>query len=235
MRNTCDTFGDIPASARELEGFRTWAHSIRFPERGRIDFLAGTLEVDMSPEDLYTHGVLKTEIASRLHFLVTQQSLGNVFIDRTRVSNPAAGLSVEPDLVVVLWKSIDEGTVREVPAAQQDGKFIELEGGPDLVVEIVSEGSARKDLVRLPELYAAAGVPELWLADARRRRLRFEIRCLGPGGYRTQEADAEGWVLSPRLGRQLRLSRREVRPGRWEYLLEHREPGGEPKPLAGAG
>ena len=34
-----------------------------FPERGRIDYIAGQIEVDMSPEDLFTHGSLKTEIA----------------------------------------------------------------------------------------------------------------------------------------------------------------------------
>ena len=59
----------IPATAtRDLEGFRRWARSDRFPERGRIDYLAGDLEVDMSPEDLYTHGTVKTEIATVLGF-----------------------------------------------------------------------------------------------------------------------------------------------------------------------
>ena len=46
----------IPASARTLLGFVGWCHSPSFPEQGRIDYLAGDLEVDMSPEDLYTHG-----------------------------------------------------------------------------------------------------------------------------------------------------------------------------------
>jgi hypothetical protein len=35
----------------ELEGFRRWAFSAEFPEIGRIDYLAGDVEVDTSPED----------------------------------------------------------------------------------------------------------------------------------------------------------------------------------------
>ncbi|HSN89358.1 MAG TPA: hypothetical protein VL025_21520 [Thermoanaerobaculia bacterium] len=42
----------IPASARNLEGFRQWARSDRFPDYGRIDYVGGDLEVHMSPEEL---------------------------------------------------------------------------------------------------------------------------------------------------------------------------------------
>lgn len=217
----------IPATAtRDLEGFRRWARSDRFPERGRIDYLAGDLEVDMSPEELHTHGTVKAEVASTLHLLVARQNRGNVFIDRARVSSPAADLSVEPDVTVVFWDSLDRERLREIPAESgKPGRYVELEGAADLVVEIVSDGSVRKDLKRLPGLYAAAGVPELWVVDARRKSLRFEIRSLEAGDYRTLPPDAaEGWVYSPLLGLRFRLTREEVRPERWSYRLEHREP-----------
>ena len=172
----------IPGQARDLAGFRAWAVSPRFPERGRIDFLAGDLEVDMSPEDLQTHSLVKTEIAAVLQLLVTRQGLGEVYVDRARISSPAADLSVEPDVVVVLWETLDSGRLRDVPAASgKPGRYIEMEGAPDLVVEILSDSSVRKDLIRLPPLYAAAGVPELWQVDARQERLRFEILALETG------------------------------------------------------
>ena len=53
---------EVPLNLQSLEDFRRWALSSAFPERGRIDFLAGRIEVDMSPEDLFTHGTLKGEI-----------------------------------------------------------------------------------------------------------------------------------------------------------------------------
>lgn len=216
----------IPATAtRDLEGFRRWARSDRFPERGRIDYLAGDLEVDMSPEDLYTHGTVKAEIASTLHLLVARQHRGNVFIDRARISSPAADLSVEPDVTVVLWDSLDQGRIREIAKKSRiPGRYIELEGAADLVVEIVSDGSVKKDLKRLPSLYAAAGIPELWVADARGKELRFEIRILEAGGYRILPPDPDGWVVSPLFQLRFRLRREEVRPGRWWFRLEHTEP-----------
>jgi len=212
----------IPRTAGELAGFRDWACSDDFPENGRIDFLDGEIEVDMSPEELGIHGLVKAEIAAVLQFLVARKGIGNVYIDRGRVSNPAANLSVEPDIVVVFWDTIDAGRTFNVPSKRRPGRFVEMEGSPDLVVEIVSDGSVRKDLIRLPPLYAKAGIPELWLVDARGETIRFEIHRLVAGRYEIGSSDAEGWIASPRLGWRFRLQRREVRPGRWSYRLEHK-------------
>jgi Uma2 family endonuclease len=222
MRNGFDDSLLIPGQARDLAGFRSWAVSPRFPERGRIDFLAGDLEVDMSPEDLLTHSLVKSEIAAVLHFLVARRGLGEVFIDRARISSPAADLSVEPDIVVVLWEALDSGRLRYIPAASgKPGRYIEMEGAPDLVVEILSDSSVRKDLVRLPPLYAAAGVPELWRVDARQDSLRFEILVLKAGGYVRVRPDARGRTRSPRLGCRFRLVRHPARHGAGGYRLEH--------------
>ncbi len=212
----------IPAEAHCLEGFRRWAQTGDFPEQGRIDFLNGDIEVDMSPEDLYTHGTLKSEITAAFQILVAHQDMGCVFTDRTRVSNPEAGLSAEPDVVLVFWHTLDAGKVREIPAAsEKPGRYVELEGAPDLVVEILSDSSERKDLKRLPRLYAAAGVPELWLVDARGEQLRFEIHTLKAGSYRRLGSD-DGWVRSAVLSARFRLDRRRVRGDRWSYRLKHR-------------
>ena len=223
MWNFCEESVHIPRQAtRDLAGFRAWAVSPRFPERGRIDFLAGGLEVDMSPKDLRTHGTVKSRIAALLDRLVVDAGLGEVYIDRARISSPRADLSVEPDVVAVFWETLDSGPLRYVPAASgEPDRYIEMEGAPDVVVEVVSNSSERKDLVRLPPLYAAAGIPELWLVDVRKRAILFEIRALGPDGYETVKPDARGWRSSPRLGRRFRLKRQEIRPGRWIYRLEH--------------
>lgn len=130
----------IPAGIQELECFRRWARSEDFPEDGRIDFIAGSLEVDMSPEDLYTHGAAKTEIATELQLLVSRPGLGTVFVDRARFTCAAADLSAEPDVVAVFWETIDAGRVQEVPAVGREGeRYVELDGAPDLVVEVLSD------------------------------------------------------------------------------------------------
>jgi Uma2 family endonuclease len=212
----------VPAASHTLVGFRRWVASGRFPERGRIDYLAGDVEVDMSPEDLFAHGAPKAGIAAILHELVVVADRGSVFVDRARVTSPAAELSAEPDVVVLLWASVETERARLIPsAAGKSGRYVEIEGSPDLVVEVVSDSSQGKDLARLPRLYARAGIPELWQVDARGAELRFTILTLGDGGYEPQPAGSEGWVASPALGLRFRLLREPGRFDTWRYRLEH--------------
>lgn len=211
----------IPAGVSDLDLFRRWTWEKSFPDRGRIDYLAGTVEVDLSPEDLYTHGVVKTAITARLYPLIVDTSRGSLFSDSTRIVSPAAGLSAEPDVVAVLWESLRQGRIREIPGAKaQEGRFVELEGSPDLIVEIVSDSSERKDLERLPRLYAAAGIPELWLVDSRGKDLVFAIHVLKSGRYKRQPLDFEGWCDSPLLNRRVRLVRWLNDFSRWAYDLK---------------
>lgn len=210
----------VPPQARGLAGFREWTRSESFPEDGRIDYLGGDLEFEMSPEDLHTHGTVKTAIAAELYSRIARVGLGFVFADRTRVSSPTSDLSVEPDLVAVLFSSLDAGRVRQIPASGKGpGRFIELEGAPDLVVEIVSDSSVRKDTRILPPRYARAGVRELWRVDARGGELSFEVRLLAGGEYRLSKPAADGWTESAVLGGKVRLRREPTRHGGWLYEL----------------
>lgn len=216
----------MPAAAGGLAAFRRWAFSAEFPDNGRIDYLAGSVETELSPEDLHTHGTVKAAIAAALHALIVEQDLGQVFIDRTRVSSAAADLSVEPDVLAVLWQSLESGRVRYVPRARGGpvrlARSAEIEGGPDLVVEILSDSSVRKDTELLPCLYALAGVRELWLVDARgQQQPELAMYTLDSGAYRAVAPDARGHLLSPLLGRTFRLLRQPARLSTWRYQLEH--------------
>lgn len=212
----------VPEEAFTYEGFHRWLDSGEFPETGRIDYLAGDVEIDMSPEDLYTHGIAKTAIASALHQLVAGK-LGEVYVDRARISSRFAGLSVEPDVVVVLFDTLKTGRVRYVPAAvQEPDRFSRMEGAPDVVIEVVSDGSQTKDLKRLPPLYAKTGIPELWVADARGGKVKFQIHMLEEGKYVLVKADAKGWMPSPRLGLSFRLLRLQSPISTPYFVLEHR-------------
>jgi hypothetical protein len=56
----------IPAGITSLARFVRWVGSEEFPEEGRIDFIDGQIEVDMSPEELINHNTPKTEIGGVL-------------------------------------------------------------------------------------------------------------------------------------------------------------------------
>jgi Uma2 family endonuclease len=208
---------------RTLAEFRTWARSDDSPETARIDYIAGCIEVDMSPEDLFTHGNLKTRMIVVLGTLLEDDDLGELFSDCTRVSCPEADLSVEPDIVVVLHRSLDSGRVQLVPKSSgEPDRYIELEGPPDLVIEIVSDSSVTKDTQRLPEAYWRAGIPEFWLADARGSELAFCIHRPGREGYEPAPSDAEGFQHSATFNTWFRLIRRRRASGRWAYGLERK-------------
>ena len=78
-----------------LADFRRWALSDEFPERGRIDFIAGRIEVDMAPEDFFCHGTIKSEIATVIHPRKARR-LGHLFIDSTRIILPKPSFRQNP-------------------------------------------------------------------------------------------------------------------------------------------
>jgi len=204
---------EIPLALRTLAEFRAWAASDAFPEHGR-DYLSGSIEVDISPEDLFCHGALKVEVIRVLSQRVKSQGLGHLFTDRTRVSVPAAELSVEPNVVFLSAEARSSGRVRLVPKeGGRPGRYVELEGPPDLVVEIVSDASVTKDTRRLPGAYARAGIREFWLADARGPDLVFRIHHLAESGYAPAAPDAEGFQRSAVFGALFRLDGRRDEQG----------------------
>ena len=215
---------EIPLNLGSLAEFRRWALSDGFPERGRIDFLAGRIEVDMSPEDFFCHGTLKVELIRVLSQQVKDARLGHLVTDRTRVSCPDADLSVEPDIVFISNETLATGRARLVAAATgEPGRYVELEGAPDLVVEIVSDRSVVKDTRRLPEAYFKAGVREFWLADARCEQLVFLIHQRAEPGYQAVQPDSEGFQSSAVLGRRFRLDGQRDARGNWNFDLRERQ------------
>lgn len=213
----------IPPDAYTLEGFWRWLESDEFPESGRIDFLDGEIAVDMSPENAFTHGALKVELVMTLGELIIRTGRGDVQSDSCRFRSQFAGVSTEPDVMALLNESVESERVRFIPYSRYPDQVLAFEGPVDLIVEIVSNSSVGKDLKRLPTLYARAGVRELWLLDARKDDLRFDLLTLDGDRYVSVSPDAEGWLRSPRLERSFRLTRFHQPPFPWRYRLEHRE------------
>lgn len=214
----------VPA-VDSLAAFRRWAASDEFPDRGRIDFLAGRIEVDMTPEELDAHGSVKIAVIFALEGLVRGARSGRLYSDKVRVSSPKTDLSVEPDIVFISKRSLASGRVRRVPKARaRPGRYVEIEGPPDLVMEIVSDSSVAKDTQELPPAYWQAGIDEYWLADARDEVPDFRIHHRGPAGWEPAPADAEGFQHSAVFGRWFRLTRQIEEDGEPLYDLETRLP-----------
>jgi Uma2 family endonuclease len=210
----------IPSWVVDLDSYRRWAKSDDYPSHGWFSFLDGELWADLSKEQLFTHNLVKTEFTGVVAPLVKAQRLGYFCSDRMLLSHVEANLSTEPDALFAAWDTVRNARLRLVPGADQG--FIELEGTPDMVLEIVSPTSVRKDTVRLRELYARAAVAEYWLVNALGAP-QFEILRLGPGGYEAVEPQ-DGWLTSAVFGRAFRLGRETDPLGHPAYTLAVRSP-----------
>ena len=150
---------------------------------------------------------------------VRKTGAGELFADCTRISCPEADLSAEPDIVFVSNEAFESDRVRLVPKASGGSdRYIEMEGAPDLIVEIISDSSVRKDTDRLPAAYWQAGVQEYWLIDARTDDLLFRIHYRGQSAYEPAAID-DGFQYSHVLDCSYRLERTRNRYGRLQYTL----------------
>ena len=214
---------EIPLGITSLQDFRHWARSESFPEQGRIDFVGGRIEVDLMIDNLFYHGSPKTEVQGTVWLRNREDKLGRLFSDVTRVSNHAANLSAEPDVVFLTFDSIQSGRVKYVLSRDDDPEsFVEIEGSPDWVCEIISDSSEEKDRVRLADRYFAAGVREYWLVDARGAELTFQILSRGDKAFIPVEADPEGYQTSDVFRHRYHFDRDRGPDGHWVYQLNER-------------
>ncbi|MBI2154339.1 MAG: Uma2 family endonuclease [Candidatus Rokubacteria bacterium] len=138
------------------------------PDDGRrYEILDGELYMTPSPSRAHQRFALNLLVA--LHAFVTRHDSGEVFVAPFDVIL-AKTTVVVPDLVFVRRERLDIVTNRGI------------EGAPDLVVEILSPDSARRDRVEKAQLYARYDVPHYWLVDPEARAIEaFE---LAEGQYR---------------------------------------------------
>jgi Uma2 family endonuclease len=131
------------------QGEWTYREYAALPDDGnRYEVLDGVLYMAPSPNQW--HQEASMAISHHLYSAIQLTGLGKVYAAPFDVIlNPKT--TVQPDLLVVLKEHLDRAT--------KEGVF----GAPDLVVEIASPSTARLDLSKKYDAYAAAGVSEYWV------------------------------------------------------------------------
>jgi Uma2 family endonuclease len=208
----------IPPWVSDQRSFRRWARSDEFPESGRICFLAGEVWVDMSKEQ-FAHNQIKGEFNRVIAGLARDECPGRYFPDGMLLSHVAADLTVQPDGMFASVDALRGRRIRLIEGAEEG--FVELEGTPDVVLEVISAGSVQKDTVLLRDLYWQAEIPEYWLVDARGQRLEFNILRHSERGYVAVRKNA-GWIKSGVFRKSFQLVRRNDALGYPEYTLKVR-------------
>jgi Uma2 family endonuclease len=206
----------IPSWVNDLESFRRWSQSRDYPERGWVSFLNGEIWVDMSLEQLFFFNRVKTQFTIVLGGLVESEELGCFFSDRVLLSNESANLSTEPDGTFCSFAAIEDKRVKLVEGLEEG--HVEIEGAPDMVLEVVSKYSVRKDTKILRNLYWRAGIAEYWLVDARKSSVQFDILTWTERGYSATRR-RQGWLKSKLFGRSFLLETKPDRMGHPQFFL----------------
>ncbi len=122
----------------------------------------------MSPAPSFFHQRTVGNVLDALRRYVRPRKLGTVLTAPLDVRLPA-GRTVQPDVLFVAAA----GAAVVGPQG--------VDGPPDLVVEVLSPGTAYKDLREKRTAYAEAGVREYWIVDPIEESV--EVHVLGAEGY----------------------------------------------------
>lgn len=197
----------LPDSFATLQEFRKWVHSEARPERGRFTFVSKRFAIDMSPERISGHNEIKAQLYVVIGSLVENQKLGKIFPDGAMLVNEDADLGCEPDMLFCHWETLRAGRVSFHAWKQEDEGDVELRGSPDMVAEVVSNSSVRKDTIDLRQAYWEAGIAEYWLIDGRNDEIEFSLLVRGESNYVEARPDSVGFRRSLTFGRSFRFVR----------------------------
>lgn len=209
----------VPTRATaSLASFREWAGDNDLPEKAKLCYHRGEVFVEMGKEQIFSHVFVKTKITSALHQLVKKQRTGMMLGDGVLLTHKRAELSCNPDAVFVSNEALESNRITLVEG--QEGGFVELLGSADMVLEVVSDSSERKDNQTLFEAYFDAGVAEYWLVDARGDEVEFHVYKRGSKKFSSSKPQPGGWVKSAAFGKSFRLARGTDATGKPEFTLE---------------
>jgi Uma2 family endonuclease len=163
------------------QGQWTYADWENLPDDDNVyEVIDGVLYMSTSPS-LFHNWIIKRLYVSLGH-PAEEQGLAFAFLDRVGVLMPGCE-PVQPDFVLVL---------AEHASILRDRR---IHGVPDLIVEVLSPGSADYDEGVKLEVYARVGVPEYAVIDPAERSLRL-YQLEKPGQYKSGQTFDAGDVVT---------------------------------------
>ena len=161
----------------------TYESYLKTPDDERYELLDGMLV--MEPAPLTTHQYVLGNLHHAVRSFLDEHNLGEVYISPTDVVLSDTNV-MQPDLLFVSAERAHIVT-RE-----------NIQGAPELVVEVLSPSTAERDKTLKLDLYARHGVKEYWLVDPNAKTVM--VLLLGERGFEAVGTYGEGQILtSPTL------------------------------------
>jgi Uma2 family endonuclease len=172
----------------------TYEDYLLFPDDGkRHELIDGEHYVTPAPKT--KHQKISVNLTTAIATFLKHQKIGEIFAAPCDVVLSDLDV-VEPDLLFV-------SSARASIITEKN-----IQGAPDLVVEILSDGTRKTDEIIKRKLYEGHGIPEYWIVDPELETVKI-YRIVGQGYHRVAELSREvnDTLATPLLpGLQINLS-----------------------------
>lgn len=143
--------GEVSMQTATIEKKKhTYEDYLKTPEDKRYELIEG--ELIMTPSPVPYHQRIVMNIGFGLDEFIKKHTLGKLFLAPCDVYLDDENV-FEPDVLFISKERADIIGEKNI------------QGAPDLVAEVISEGTAYRDLVKKKKLYAQFGVKEYWIVD----------------------------------------------------------------------
>jgi len=157
----------------------TYADYLETSDDERYELLHGELVMAPAPREIHQYALINLIIA--IGAFVKKHKLGKVYSAPFDVVLSDTNV-VQPDLLFV-------STARQHSITPEN-----IQGAPDLVVEILSPSTAERDRSVKSDLYAEHGVHEYWIVDPYARTIT--VFLLNEGAFEEVDTYSEGETLT---------------------------------------
>jgi Uma2 family endonuclease len=138
--------------------FRRWLRSRPSTDINHYELIDG--RIVMTPPAGWPHGHVEARLVRRIEEHVDQKNLGVVQGSSAGYDLPS-GDTLEPDVSFILRARFAAGP------SPKAGQFLRIV--PDLVIEILSPATSRRDRTEKKAVYERNGVREYWIVDPKKR------------------------------------------------------------------
>ncbi len=158
----------IQVKNRPVQGQWTYEDYLRLPDDGRrYEIIEGVLYVANAPDFAHQHTVL--QISRQMANFVVEHRLGHVLVAPFEVHLSETTRPVQPDIIFIKTENLPTTNIQF------------FEGVPDVVIEVLSPSSIRKDRSIKFTAYEQAGVSEYWIVNPHFHTV--EVYTLSGGEY----------------------------------------------------
>lgn len=171
----------------------TYEDYLHLPEDKRYELIDG--EVHMVPAPVPYHQDVSRKLVVRLNEFVEKYNLGRIYYAPCDVVLSEIDV-VQPDIIFISKKRLNIITDDNI------------QGAPDLIIEITSSSSEYRDKVIKRKLYSKYGVKEYWLIDPGKKEI--EVMILRESGLETVRIYQKGDILESSILKRLKINLDEV-------------------------